>query len=100
MTDRKKDQAWVESQRKKYRDASTGAYVTREYAEANPETTVGETERIPADQRIVIEAGGHLAGIHEANTAPAPHNPRLLLARIEELESQVVALTAMVRAGK
>lgn len=100
MTPKQQDQAWVESQRKKYRDASSGEYVTREYAEANPETAVGEMERLPADQRIVIEAGGHLVGIHEASTTPAAHDPRLLLARIEALEAGVTTLTAMVQAEK
>jgi hypothetical protein len=31
--------------KKRYRDAVTGRYVTREYAEANPATTVAETIR-------------------------------------------------------
>ena len=30
-----------------YRDAVTGEYVTEEYAEANPGTTVSETEAVP-----------------------------------------------------
>lgn len=29
-----------------YRDAETGEFVTEEYAEANPDTTVGETDNI------------------------------------------------------
>ncbi|QDP72720.1 multidrug transporter [Legionella israelensis] len=32
---------------KKYRDAETGKYVSKEYAEKHPKTTVGETARKP-----------------------------------------------------
>lgn len=30
---------------KKYRDAETGRYVTKDYAKANPKTTVSETDK-------------------------------------------------------
>jgi hypothetical protein len=38
-----------------YRDAKTGEYVTAEYAEANPDTTVSETETGSDD--LLIETG-------------------------------------------
>lgn len=36
----------------KYRDAETGAYVTKEYAEENPATTVKETDLLSHNPRV------------------------------------------------
>lgn len=36
----------------RYRDAETGAYVTKEYAKANPATTVKETDLVPDSPKV------------------------------------------------
>lgn len=91
MTDRKQDQAWVESQRKKYRDASTGAYVTREYAEANPETTVGESDDDFAG-RVFAVLGANRGRLRAMTSAPD-----VLLDRIEALEADVALLIDTIK---
>lgn len=66
MSDRKKDQEWVERRRRKYRDSISGEYVSREYAEANPDTTQGESDwRVAALEKRVADLELLLSVIEE-----------------------------------
>lgn len=81
MTPKQKDQAWVESQRKKYRDASTGEYVTRECAEANPATTVGESDGLGQRELLMLK----LLDQHEARIQTLEADVALLIDTIKRM---------------
>lgn len=59
--------------RRKYRDASTGTYVSPEYAEANPDTTVAESDsRVVELERRVMQLEAAVAYLLTGLGAPRP----------------------------
>lgn len=58
---------------RKYRDASTGAYVSPEYAKANPDTTVSESDtRVAEMERRVMQLEATVHYLLTGMGAPKP----------------------------
>lgn len=58
---------------RKYRDASTGAYVTPEYAKANPDTTVSESDtRVAELERRIMQLEATVQYLLTGMGAPRP----------------------------
>lgn len=58
---------------RKYRDASTGAYVSPEYAKANPDTTVSESDnRVVELERRVMQLEAAVEWLLKGMGAPRP----------------------------
>lgn len=59
--------------RRKYRDASTGTYVSPEYAKANPDTTVSESDtRVAELERRVMQLEATVEWLLKGMGAPGP----------------------------